>query len=79
MTQGEMDRLRESCSFSSEIHIRLFEANETIASTRPGKLVFVFPSLPLLGGYYITITSTLPSLTQCVAKYRRRGSAVAIS
>ncbi|GFY82854.1 hypothetical protein Acr_02g0010940 [Actinidia rufa] len=38
MTQGELDRLRESCSFSSSIQIRLPEADETILSPRPGEV-----------------------------------------
>ena len=40
MTQGELDHLRESCSFPSEIQIRLPEADETIASTRLGEVAF---------------------------------------
>ena len=40
MTQGKLDRLRESCSFLGGIQIRLLEANETIVSTRLGKVAF---------------------------------------
>ncbi|GFS34998.1 hypothetical protein Acr_00g0037230 [Actinidia rufa] len=40
MTQGELDCLRESCSFPSSVQIRFPKANETIASTRPGNVVF---------------------------------------
>ncbi|GFZ02251.1 hypothetical protein Acr_15g0008590 [Actinidia rufa] len=40
MTQGELDRLKKSCSFPSGIQIRLPEADETIASTRPGEVAF---------------------------------------
>ncbi|GFZ21560.1 hypothetical protein Acr_29g0007220 [Actinidia rufa] len=39
-TQGERDRLRESCSFPFGIQIRLPEVDETIASTRPSKVAF---------------------------------------
>ncbi|GFY91246.1 hypothetical protein Acr_07g0014420 [Actinidia rufa] len=40
MTQDELDHLRESCSFPSNIQIRLLKTNETIVSTRPGEVVF---------------------------------------
>ncbi|GFZ17514.1 ubiquitin carboxyl-terminal hydrolase-related protein [Actinidia rufa] len=40
MTQGDLDRLRESCSFPSGIQARLFEDDETILSTRPGEVAF---------------------------------------
>ncbi|GFZ06652.1 hypothetical protein Acr_18g0008220 [Actinidia rufa] len=39
-TQDELDRLRESCSISSGIQIRLPEADETIASTSPSEVTF---------------------------------------
>ncbi|PSS07295.1 Syntaxin like [Actinidia chinensis var. chinensis] len=38
MTQGELDRLRESCSFPSGIKIRLPKANERIVSNCPTKV-----------------------------------------
>ena len=71
MAQGELDHLRESCSFSDGIQIRLPEAHETIVSTCPSKvafceaafrLAFVFLSIQPLGEYYITITSAPPNL-----------------
>ncbi|GFZ16140.1 hypothetical protein Acr_25g0005490 [Actinidia rufa] len=40
MTQGKLDRLRESCSFPAVIQIRLPEADDTIVSTRPGEVAF---------------------------------------
>ena len=40
MTQGDLDRLRESCSVLSGVQIRLLEANETITSTLPGDVIF---------------------------------------
>ncbi|GFS36232.1 hypothetical protein Acr_00g0044830 [Actinidia rufa] len=40
MTQGELNRLRESCSFSVETQIRLPEVDETIMSTRSGEVAF---------------------------------------
>ena len=40
MTQGELDRLKESCTFPSSILIRLPEVNETIASPCPGEMSF---------------------------------------
>ncbi|GFZ03476.1 hypothetical protein Acr_16g0001000 [Actinidia rufa] len=40
ITQGELDRLRKSCSFPSGIQIRLLEVDETIASTRLGDVAF---------------------------------------
>ncbi|GFY95598.1 hypothetical protein Acr_10g0009830 [Actinidia rufa] len=40
MTQGELDRLRKSCSIPSRIHIRLPEADKTIAFTRLGEVAF---------------------------------------
>ena len=36
MTQGELNRLRESCSFPSSIQIRLPKVDETIVFTRLG-------------------------------------------
>ncbi|GFZ21567.1 hypothetical protein Acr_29g0007290 [Actinidia rufa] len=70
MTQDELDRLRESCSFPFGIQIRLLEVDETIAATRlgevafvrpPFKPVFVFPSTKQLGGSWHTVTSAPPS------------------
>ena len=40
MTQHELDRLRESCSFPSGVQIRLSEVDETIVSTHLGKVAF---------------------------------------
>ena len=40
MTQGGLDRLIESCFFPSGIQARLPEDNETIVSTRSGKVAF---------------------------------------
>ncbi|GFZ05434.1 hypothetical protein Acr_17g0010060 [Actinidia rufa] len=37
ITHGELDRLKESCSFPSGIQIRLLEEDETIASIHPGE------------------------------------------
>ena len=38
MTQGDLDRLRESCSFPAGIQTRIPEDNETIVSTHPGEV-----------------------------------------
>ena len=40
ITQGELDRLQESFSFSIGNQIRLPEVDETIMSTRPSKVAF---------------------------------------
>ena len=40
MTQGELDRLRESCSFPSSILIKLLKVDKTIASTRSREVAF---------------------------------------
>ncbi|GFS32283.1 hypothetical protein Acr_00g0021730 [Actinidia rufa] len=40
MTQGELDRLRESHSFPQSIQIRLPEVDETIVFTRSGEVAF---------------------------------------
>ncbi|GFS39304.1 hypothetical protein Acr_00g0062160 [Actinidia rufa] len=40
MTQGELERFRESYSIPSNVQIRLPEANKTIAPTRPGEVAF---------------------------------------
>ena len=40
MTQGELDRLQESCSFPVRIQMRLLETDETITSTRLGEVAF---------------------------------------
>ena len=40
MTQYELDRLWESCSFPARIQTRLPEADETIASTSSGEVAF---------------------------------------
>ena len=40
MSQGELDCLRKLFSFPSSIQIRLLEADETIASTRPSEVAF---------------------------------------
>ncbi|GFS38400.1 hypothetical protein Acr_00g0057300 [Actinidia rufa] len=39
MTQGELDYLRESCSFPSRIQARILEDGETVLSTHLGELV----------------------------------------
>ena len=40
MTQDDLDRLRESCSFLAGIQTRLLEDDETIVSTRQGEVAF---------------------------------------
>ena len=40
VTQGDLDLLIESCSFPTWIQTRLPEDDETIVSTRPGKVPF---------------------------------------
>ena len=40
MTQGDLDHLRESCSFPSRIQTRPPNGNETIVSARPGEVAF---------------------------------------
>ena len=40
MTQGKLDRLRESSSFPARIQIRLPKTDETIASTRMDEVAF---------------------------------------
>ena len=40
MTQGELDRLRESCFFSARIQTRLLKADEAIASTCLAEVAF---------------------------------------
>ena len=38
MTTDELDSLKESCSFPSNVQIRMPEEGETIVSTRPGEV-----------------------------------------
>ena len=40
MTQGDLDRLRESCSFLDGIQAKLPKDDETIVSTRSGEVAF---------------------------------------
>ncbi|GFY84519.1 eukaryotic translation initiation factor 2 [Actinidia rufa] len=53
----ELDRLWESCSFTVGIQMRLPEADETIASTRPGEVVFY--EAPFQVGLHLPIHPTL--------------------
>ena len=45
MTQDDLDRLRESCSFPVGIHTKLPEDDETFVSIRPSKVASYKTSL----------------------------------
>ncbi|GFZ14743.1 hypothetical protein Acr_24g0009330 [Actinidia rufa] len=58
MTQGELDRLQESCSFPVRIQIRLPKVDETITSARLGDVIFyeaAFLFTPQSEGYWHVI------------------------
>ena len=74
MTRGDLDRLRESCSFPDGLQIRVSEVDETIVSTRPGKVAFyettfhvglrlpIHPTIRrLLVHYNICLTQLVPN------------------
>ncbi|GFY92743.1 hypothetical protein Acr_08g0011390 [Actinidia rufa] len=46
MTQGDLDKLREKCSFPPGIQLRIPGEGETIQSSRPGEVVFYEASFP---------------------------------
>ncbi|GFS43667.1 hypothetical protein Acr_00g0086320 [Actinidia rufa] len=62
MTQGELDCLKESCSFSIGIQIRLPEVDKTIMSTRPGKVAFYEAAFQ--AGLHLSIHLTIRRILQ---------------
>ena len=72
MTQDELDLLKESHSFPLSVQIRLLEMDETIASICPSEVaftrlpsmrVFILPSIPSLGEFFISTTFVLLNLS----------------
>ncbi|GFZ03502.1 hypothetical protein Acr_16g0001260 [Actinidia rufa] len=52
LTQGELDHLRESCSFPAGIQIRLPELDKTVMSTRPGEFAISLNEFKNLFGLF---------------------------
>ncbi|GFY93723.1 hypothetical protein Acr_09g0001690 [Actinidia rufa] len=59
MTQGELDCLRESCSISAVIQIRLPGVDKTIMSTRSSKIAFYEAAFKAGFGLRLPIRSTI--------------------